>query len=124
MAPEDALLCLISGAIAQPKARRYIALMGSKKGQIKFLASLHHELDQVIKSGHSFKSRAHENLLQLPCFVFAPPKSFGVAYDHFCDAYRSLEITDSWLIVLADGSVGVYRPEARWDDELRIVAAR
>ena len=52
-----------------------------------------------------------------PCYVFHHRRGYGVKYPTFDAAYEELSIDDSWLIVMADGSMGVHRPESRWDAE-------
>lgn len=56
-----------------------------------------------------------------PCFVFHESLGFGVEFASVREAYDKLSLEDGWLILLRDGSAGIHRPEARWDDEKLIV---
>ena len=69
-----------------------------------------------------FKGRNYSKLWDEPCYVFHTRIGFGVNYPNVRDAYDELSLDDSWLILLQDGSVGIHRPEARWDDEKLLVS--
>ena len=49
--------------------------------------------------------------------MFHEPLGFGVEFASVREAYDELSVGDGWLILLCDGSAGIHRPEARWDDE-------
>ena len=50
MKSEEAFAKFVKGALVPAKARRYLALYGSKKGQAKILADLYHGFDDAVKA--------------------------------------------------------------------------
>ena len=101
------------------KARRLLALIETKKGQKKFLRELYHGFQEAVRDDLAFQS-SYDEYWDLPCFVFHESKGFGLAVSSFVKAYKQLSLDEGWLIISQDGSIGVYRPEARWDDEVLI----
>ena len=114
MKPEEAFAKFVRGALAPAKAERYLALHGSKKGKAKILADLYHGFEDAIRPE---VVRAGETQGTDACFVFAETQGFGVEYSHVGEALDALALDDGWLIVTQDGTMGVYRPESRWDDQ-------
>src|SRR6478735_2048929 len=112
----------VQGSIVSAKARRYVALLSSVRGQQKFLSALDHEFEQVVKPTCVTRDRDYGAIWRAPCLVFQSPKKFGTPFDSVCVAYDSLAISDGWLILVVNGEIGIYRPEGRWDDEILIVA--
>jgi hypothetical protein len=124
MVATDVLLRFLREAVESAKARRYITLVSMKKGQEKFLSSLHHEFEQAVRPNRAVRDRSHNDISARPCYVFSPPKDFGIPFATVREAYESLATTDSWLIVTSDGTSGIYRPEDRWDDEVLITVPK
>jgi hypothetical protein len=122
MVAVDVLSRFLRGAVETEKARRYTILVGTKKGQEKFLAVLCHEFERVIRPNRVVKKWSHDKVSARPCYVFSPPTDFGTLFATVGEAYESLATTDSWLIVTADGTTGIHRPEGRWDKEVLITA--
>lgn len=119
MTATAAFVTFCQSMLLPEKARRYEALVSKPRGQKKLLESLCHDFDHAIlpncKLGADYSS-----IWSCGCFVFIGPSDFGVAYDSFERAYEKLSVKDSWLIIIENGLVGVYRPENRWDSECMI----
>jgi len=113
-----AFSAFVSRVLSPAKADRYSGLVASKKGQTKLLSSLDHDFAKAIRPAvrRGTIDRTRE------CYAFHPSVGFGTAFPSVAEAYRRLTgIDGGWLIVLVDGSAGIYRREARWDSELEIV---
>ena len=106
----------VQRCLSPEKARRFAELAASKKGQRKFLAGLYHEFEPAVRA-EAVRGGGYDKLWERPCFVFHEPLGFGVEFASVREAYDELSVGDGWLILLCDGSAGIHRPEARWDDE-------
>jgi hypothetical protein len=110
----------VTRILVPAKASRFAALASTTKGHRKILEGLCHDFDAAIRS-EAIRERNYDKLWDQPSFVFHSPRGFGVEFSNFRDAYEQMSVDDSWLILLQDASAGIYRPEARWDDEKLIV---
>ena len=119
MDAQQAFTQFVQRCLSPEKARRFTELCASKKGQRKVLASLYHEFEPFIRSG-AVRVGVYDSLWSDSCFVFHEPLGFGVVFASVREAYDHLTVDDGWLILLRDASAGIYRPEARWDDETLI----
>jgi hypothetical protein len=111
----SALKTFLKGAIAEDKSRRYLSLLDTKNGNKKLIDELHHQFESHIRGEkvvHSFDKR----LMEKPCFIYGGNRSFGMPHNSITEAYDLLSHEDSWLIVSTDGTIGIFRPEDRWDD--------
>lgn len=54
------------------------------------------------------------------CYAYHDSAGFGMEFRSVADAYTHLSAVDGWLIVVNDGSAGIYRPESRWDATVEI----
>jgi hypothetical protein len=104
-------------ALSPPRAARFSQMAASEKGRRKLLAGLDHDFENGIRS--DAKSGAID--WRASCYAFHRSLDFGAAFPSVREAYDYLGDTDGWLIVLADGSAGIYRPESHWDAERVIV---
>jgi hypothetical protein len=116
MDAQEVFAHFVAKVLSEDKARRLLALCDSRKGRRKILSGLCHEfgpaiLPRVVRKagGEAFWSSA--------CYVFHEPLGFGVEFASVREAYDRLAVHDGWLIIVRDGSAGIHRPEARWDDE-------
>jgi len=116
MTATEALSTLVQATLESSKARRFVALATSKKRQSKLLDSLAHHFESAVKP-ETVVAQVPSKIRQSPCYVFHYRRGYGVQFPTFDDAYDDLSTDDSWLIVSADGSVGMHRPESRWDAE-------
>jgi len=110
----------VSRVLVREKAARLTSLSATKKGQRKILDGLCHEFEPAILPS-AVRRMEYDAILDRPCFVFHAPIGFGVEFPAVRDAYEKLSVEDSWLILLADASAGIHRPEGRWDNEKLIV---
>ncbi len=115
----EALHRFLPHALAPERAARFISLTSTAKGQNKFLGSLCHDFERALRPGvWGGRTVPRESR----CYAFSTLTRFGAEFATVADAYEKLISWESWLIVLADGSGGIYRPEARWDAQLETVA--
>jgi len=112
----EAFSAFIPRALTPTRADRYSRLANNPRGQRKLLGNLDHDFERSIRPDvqYRFVNRS------LRCFAYHSSVGFGAEFPSVDEAYDRLSIVDGWLIVLADGSGGIYRPEARWDAEVEI----
>lgn len=91
-------------------------LASSKKGQRRALDGLCHDFEPAVRDA-AVCTKDYSRLWGKPCYAFHPRVGFGGEFSTVRDANDELALDDGWLIVLQDGSAGIHRPEARWDDE-------
>lgn len=121
MNASEAFAEFVTRVLVPGKARRFAALSSSTKGQRKVLNGLCHEFDPAVRDS-AVQKKNYSKLWDKPCYVFHSRIGFGAEFPNVQDAYKELTLDDSWLILLQDASAGIYRPEARWDDEKLLVA--
>lgn len=117
MDPAQALSAFVARALTSQKASRYSGLAGSEKGRRKLLGYLDHDFERSIRP--NVKRGTVDRKAQ--CFAYHSSVGFGGPFPSVAEAYKRLESDDGWLIVVSDGSAGIYRPEAHWDAEIEIV---
>ena len=117
MEANEALAIFVKRVVVSAKADRYASLANSKKGRSKVLDALCHKFEGDVRS-EAVKGNKYCAIWGKPCFVFHYRKGFGIEYESVREAYDELSAEDSWLILLSDGSKGIYRPEDRWDAEV------
>ena len=121
MSPTDAFVEFASRVLVPAKAERFRGIAFSEKAQRKVLDDLCHRSEGAILE--SAKRGNDVQLIEnLPCFAFHASCGFGKEFPTVREAMAALGREDGWLIVVSDGSAGVYRPEARWDGQVVIVA--
>jgi hypothetical protein len=116
MNAQQAFTHFVQRCLTPEKARHFSELCLNKKGQRQVLASLYHEFEPALLPS-AVQRGSYDSLWSRPCFVFHERLGFGVEVASIREAYDRLSIEGGWLILLRDGSTGIYRPEARWDDE-------
>jgi hypothetical protein len=116
MTAAEAFATFVGRVFVPLEARRFAMLASSRKGQRRILNGLSHEFDASLRF-EAIRDRDNDYLWSHKCFVFHSALNFGVESPNVRDAYKQLSLYDSWLILLEDASAGIYRPEARWDDE-------
>jgi hypothetical protein len=121
MNAQEAFIYFIKKALSSGKAERLTELAGTRKGQQKILNALCHQFKGAIREGVTRRNN-YEALWDRQCYVFHETIGFGMEFPTIRDAYDKLSLLDSWLILLGDGSAGIYRPEAKWDSESLILS--
>jgi hypothetical protein len=114
----EALKTFVEGALLLSKARRYVALLETKKGLRKIMEDLPHRLETELDP--RWITQRTKMPMTSPCFVFKAPRDLGTPYDTMQEAYDLLSGDNSWLIIAQDGLAGIHRPEDRWDAEKMI----
>jgi hypothetical protein len=117
----EAFVAFVMRALIPAKARRFAVLAPSKKGQLKILNGLCHDFEPAIREA-AVRPKDYSRFWEKPCYAFHARLGFGAEFLTVRNAYDELALDDSWLIVLQNGSAGIHRPEARWDDEKLISA--
>ncbi len=120
MDPQETFRRFVDRALEPGKARRFISLSGTKKGQGKILVGLAHEFEHAILPT-AVKAKDYAPFWATPCFVYYQPLGFGIGFDSVRVAYGEVDLSDSWLILMIDASAGIHRPENRWDAEKLII---
>lgn len=118
----DAVQAFVSfcTAVLEPaRASRFRELSRTDKGRGKLLSTLSHEFESAVKPGLP-RSRSPDDFAEEPGYVFTASIGFGAPYPTVREAIESLDRRDDWLIVLADGQVGVLQPES-WIDRRRVL---
>ena len=118
---QQAFTNFVQKTLSQEKAERFTALAASKKGQKKILESFYHQFEPAIRTD-AIRVSGRERIWDSPCYVFHQPLGFGMEFNSVGEAYNQLSIDDGWLILVRDASAGIFRPEAKWDDEKFIIA--
>lgn len=117
MDAQQAFTQFVQRCLSPEKARRFIELCASKKGQRKVLEGLYHEFEPAVRSDVARRD-GYDKLWTSECFGFHESIGFGVKFASVGEAYDQLSLEDGWLILLGDASAGIHRPEApRWDHE-------
>ena len=112
----EAFVTFANRVLVREKSARFAAIASTTKGQRRILNALCHEFESAIREDIARRSDRSQ-WRHVPCYVFHSSLDFGTVFSTVDEAYDKLSLDDGWLIVLQDGSMGLYRPEARWDDE-------
>lgn len=115
----NALSVFLKGALVKEKQDRYLGFISSKKGREKFLRDLDHAIE-----GYIVASRKVSELKQQQWnengYLFTSRGIFGEPVENLKAAYESASWDGGWLLVSHSGTIGVFRPEGRIDDEMYI----
>jgi hypothetical protein len=113
----QAFSAFVTRALTPQRASRYSGLTRTEKNRKALLGYLDHDFERSIRP--NVKRGIVDRKAQ--CFAYHSSVGFGMQFPSVADAYKRLDSDDSWLIVVSDGSTGIYRPEAHWDAEIEIV---
>lgn len=102
-----------------PNAHRYVALTSTSKGKQKILSSLDHAFKRAIRP-ERIQTPNYEDIWEKPCYIFQQRFGFGETHATVREAYDRLALRDGWLILCADATTAIYRPEGRFEGERRI----
>ena len=106
-------------ALVAKKAMRYCELIKTKKGPIKILDMINHDIDNNIRND-TINTNINDNDMNSSCFIFHRNHDFGKQVDTLRAALDSLSQEEGWIVILENGSLAIYRPEGRWDAERTI----
>ena len=117
MTAEQAFATFVIRALEPARAARFAGLVGSDRGRRRLLRSLDHDFERALRpvanGGPVDRTAA--------CHAYHVSVGFGAAFGSVAEAIARLGGTDGWLVILADGSAGIYRPEGRWDRAVEMV---
>ncbi|MCU7829423.1 MAG: hypothetical protein KZQ85_10190 [Candidatus Thiodiazotropha sp. (ex Myrtea sp. 'scaly one' KF741663)] len=109
----------IKKAVIKSKRERYLGFIVSKKGQIKFARSLDHDFEKVLDDS-KFINKIERNELEQLGDLYC---SNGVTNDSpssMYNLYGKAPWEGGWLLVNKAGTLAIYRPEGRIDNEICI----
>ena len=119
MTNTEAISKFIKGSLAKQKHERYLGLISSQKGRIKFLKELDHSIDKVMDTA-KFKESLTESEWNEIGYLYSSNGVFGKCVENIQVAYEGASWDGGWLIINEAGTAGILRPEGRMDDELYI----
>ena len=120
MSATEAFTKFVNRVLVPEKSRRYGELVLKDKGRRKILDELCHVFKHAIKA-QVIRKGNYSTFLELPCFAYESRLGFGAEYQRVREALDSLSLADGWLIIVANASAGIHRPEGRWDEEMLIL---
>ena len=109
----------LSEALIKNKRERFIGFLANPKGRVKFAKSLDHEFEKFLnptKLTSKFSVPELEQTGDLYC-------SNGVTNDNddsMVNLYGKAPWEGGWLLLNKLGTIAIYRPEGKIDDELYI----
>lgn len=109
---EVALRFFLSHVALPDKRARYLDLIGRPTSRRKFLRTVYHELESHFEPAKRIAALS-TTMLRLPGFWFQLGVTFGEPVNALADIISSQE--ESFLVVSADGRVGIHGPESYID---------
>jgi hypothetical protein len=109
----------INKALIKSKRERLVGFLSSAKGHVKFCKALSHDLEKYLDQA-KFVSKFSESELEQPGDLYC---SNGVTNDNedlMVNLYGKAPWEGGWLLLNKLGTIAIYRPEGRIDDELYI----
>ncbi len=109
----------ISQALVKNRRDRFRGFLSSKKGHQKFASSLDHDLEKALDNSN-FVAKLSDKELQQRGELYC---SNGVTNDSevlMVDLYGKAPWEGGWLLLNKDGTLAIYRPEGKIDDEIHI----
>jgi hypothetical protein len=110
----EALTTFLRRALAE-RVDRYVEFASKPKTQKKFLEALCHDLEASLDRDAAVSSLPPA-ALDLPAFLYSPPRDFGVPVASLREIAESHD--DSCLVVSQDGRAALYCPETYVDSRL------
>jgi len=109
----------INEAIAKSKRDRFVGFLSNPKGHAKFSKSLDHELVKyLIKS--NFTSKFQQSEFEQNGDIYCSNGVTNNSVDTMANLYGKAPWEGGWLLLNKSGTIAIYRPEGRIDDELYI----
>lgn len=115
MDAQELFINFVKATLVPDIARRYSEIAKSKKGKQKILNGLYHEFESAIRPD-CVSVESYDRWWNQPCFIYHL-REFGTPCHTLRDAYEHFPDLGGWLIILADGSAAIHRPEDRCEDE-------
>ena len=109
----------LSEALIKSKRERFLNFLGSDKGQIKFAKSLSHDLEKFIEPT-KVVSRFSGSELKQQGNLYCSNGVTNDSFDTMINLYGKAPWEGGWLLVNKQGTLAIYRPEGKIDDELYI----
>jgi len=109
----------INQAVVKSKRDRFIGFLSSSKGQTKFSKSLDHELVKYLNKS-KFTSKFSQSELEQIGDIYCSNGVTNNSEDTMANLYGKAPWEGGWLLLNKSGSIAIYRPEGRTDDELYI----
>ena len=109
----------LSKALIKAKRERFLSFLGSDKGQIKFAKSLSHDLVKFIDPS-KVVSKFSEIELKQEGNLYCSNGVTNDSIDTMINLYGKAPWEGGWLLVNKQGTMAIYRPEGKIDDELYI----
>ena len=110
----EALTTFLRRALSE-RVDRYVQFASKAKTREKFLRAIDHDLEACLDSSMAVPVLPPA-ALDLPAFLYAPPKKFGLPVPALRAVLESGN--DSFLAISRDGRAAVYSPEAYLDSRL------
>ena len=121
MTPEDPFPTFIHAVLVPARAERYATLAAGARGRRRILDALYHDFDAALRP-ECIRDEPLDALDAAAGLIYHAARGWGIPCDTVAAAREDLALDDGWLILLRDGSAGLYRPEGR-DDDTRVIRA-
>ncbi len=109
MTCESALSFFLQKHVEKNTRKRYLALLETKKGKLKFLRELdHHFASHLIHVGKVFELPL--SIWNSPCYLFSSREIFGQEWSSLDQAYKNASLEGGWLFLEKSGKGGIFRP--------------
>ncbi len=109
----------IKKAVVKTKRERYLGFLKSTKGQIKFAKSLDHDLEKALDNS-KYVSEIGRSELEQNGELFCSNGVTNNTDTSMYNLYGKAPWEGGWLLINKQGTLAIYRPEGRIDDELFI----
>ena len=109
----------LSEALTKNKRDRFIGFLSSAKGHIKFFKALDHDFVKHLDST-KFVEKIPEVELEQFGDLFCSNCVANDSNDSMTNLYGKAPWEGGWLLLNKHGTIAIYRPEGRIDDEIYI----
>ena len=106
-------------ALIKNKRDRFLGFLSSTKGQMKFSKTLDHDFEKHLDST-KFVSNIPERELEQSGDLFSSNGVTNESNDSMANLYGKAPWEGGWLLLNKLGTVAIYRPEGKIDNELYI----
>jgi len=109
----------ISEALVKSKRDRFVGFLSSAKGQVKFSKSLDHEFVSYLNKS-KFSSKFPQSELEQTGDIYCSNGVTNNSVETMANLYGKAPWEGGWLLLNKSGTIAIYRPEGKIDDELYI----